>query len=861
MNTGNERFLDNLNFIISATEIGLWDWEIDTGVVIYSPEWEAIAGYEPGELEQTAEAWSSLAFPEDIADFDKNLEAHIAGKTPYYTAEFRMKKKDGTVIWAQDKGLVTECHPDGRPKRIVGVIQDITALKETENELITAHKQLDLVAHLSGLGTWDWDLPTGKLKYNDEYLNIFGYTQSEVKGTLEGWSSHIHPDDIENINRKLDDYIAGRTEEYSCDVRMRHKDGHYIWTVDMGRIVARDENGEPTRIVGGQLNIDHIKRTELDLQSALLEIEEYNKHLNERIEEEVAHLKKAEKGLERRDNLLSAVNMTASRLMSLENEDFSKSVLESIGYLGKGAEVERVTVWKNFIQDGEFCCMQAYEWCDKVETQHGKKHTIISKYSEVIPTWEERLRSGKCINTFVKDMDPVEKIHLQKQGVVSILVVPIFIGEEFWGYVGFDDCISERVFTEAEEYTLQSASRLIASALLREEMTNNLVAAKEAALSSANAKSAFLANMSHEIRTPMNAIIGMTEIAKASESADKINDCLAKISIASKHLLGIINDILDMSKIEAQKFEISEYEFNFGKMVNNIHAIMSIKMEEKCQTFDLKCDAKIPRRVVGDEMRLSQVITNLLSNAVKFTPENGRIGLELEQKDERGNEIEIVVTVTDSGIGIDLEQQSTLFSAFEQADRGISRKYGGTGLGLAISKNIVNLMGGDFSLESEVGKGSSFSFNLILQKGHNDESISEDADVVAKRYDFSGKRLLLVEDVDVNREIIMAMLEDTNINIDIAENGQIGVDKFFCDQDKYSLVFMDIHMPVMDGYSAAKMIRDMDSRQSRSIPIIAMTANAFKEDIEKCKAAGMNDHIAKPVDFNLMLEMMHKYLG
>ena len=577
---------------------------------------------------------------------------------------------------------------------------------------------------------------------------------------------------------------------------------------------------------------------------------------------DLRELRKTERDLERRDTLLSAVNAVASRLISVEDEDFSQSLWESISMLGKSVDVERVTIWKNSRKDGELYCTQIHEWCEGVEMQHGLEHTIDIKYSKTVPTWENILSSGGCINAVSKDMLPVESEQMRIQDIISILVVPIFIKEVFWGFVGFDDCANERTFSDVEITTLKSGGMLIASALLRNEMTNNLIIAREEALSSTKAKSAFLANMSHEIRTPMNAIIGMTAVAKNTSSPQKIDECLSEISVASKHLLGVINDILDVSKIEAEKFELSHDEFDLFETIKNICTLNSDSMKKKNQTFELECDQNIPKRLVGDDLRFSQVITNLLSNAVKFTPDGGTIRLEVKSGVDNGNEIELLVAITDDGIGITPEQQKNLFNAFEQADRSTSRKYGGTGLGLVISKNIVMQMGGDIRVTSGFGKGSRFEFNVFFEKG-SDTNTTANAPIDERpgTVDFAGKHILLVEDIKINREIIIALLEGTNAAIDSAENGQIGLDMFMSDPDKYDLILMDIQMPLMDGFDATRRIRAVDSSHAKTVPIVALTANAFKEDIEKCRACGMNDHIAKPIEFDLLLSKMIKFLS
>ena len=576
---------------------------------------------------------------------------------------------------------------------------------------------------------------------------------------------------------------------------------------------------------------------------------------------DLREVKKVEKDLERRDILLSAVNAVAYKLISVEGEDFSSSLWESISLLGTSIGVDRVTVWQNLEKNDELYCTQIHEWNKGAELQHGLAHSIDIKYSETIPTWEKILRSGKCLNAITKDMIEVERKQMERQRVVSLLVIPIFIRNSFWGFVGYDDCFNERVFSAVEENALKSGAILIASALLRNEMTNTLIEAKNEALSSTRAKSAFLANMSHEIRTPMNAIIGMTKIAQKETSQAKINECLSEISIASNHLLGVINDILDVSKIEADKFELAHEEFSFREMLNKICTLTGNSSKRKNQIFDLDCDTNIPQRLVGDDLRFSQIITNLLSNAVKFTPEYGRIQLEIKCGADSGDKIELIVAVTDSGIGITKEQQNRLFSAFEQADRSTSRKYGGTGLGLAISKNIVMQMGGRIAVTSDPGKGSRFEFNVFLEKGSEEEAVDINAAQKTDIFDFTGKRALLVEDIEINRAIIIALLENTNIQIDCAENGQIAVDMFWDNPEKYDLIFMDIQMPVMDGFDATKKIREMNSERAKSVPIIAMTANAFKEDVDRCKESGMDDHISKPIDYGLLFAKISKYLN
>lgn len=528
------------------------------------------------------------------------------------------------------------------------------------------------------------------------------------------------------------------------------------------------------------------------------------------------------------------------------------------------------------------------------------------------------------------------------------------------------------------------------------KMDKELIAAKELAEEGSRAKSEFLARMSHEIRTPMNAIIGMTRIAQTTDDIRKKNYGLEKIAGASGHLLGVINDILDMSKIEANKFELSQSEFSFDRMLMNVINVVSSRMNEKMQNLSIDVDPTMPRTLIGDEQRLAQVCANLLTNAAKFTPERGKIRLVVRSSEDDGDNVDLQIEISDNGIGITKEQQAKLFQSFEQADGSIVRKFGGTGLGLAISKRIVELMGGTILVESEAGVGSRFTVSVKIQKGTRPaleiigkkhgagkpyilavddnaetrdyflhvmaalgisclvaangkdalrivsesekpfdmifvdwkmpimdgieltrelkkqknhrfviimisaaewtemEQEARDAGVdgflpkplfpslimdcinkymsesmlheitdepPASKRRFPGRALLLVEDIEINREIIITILEDTEMIIDSAVNGREAVEMFTANQSRYDIVFMDVHMSEMDGLEATRRIRALGTPESARIPIVAMTANVFKEDIEKCLDSGMNDHIGKPVDFDEMFEKLAKYLG
>jgi len=380
-------------------------------------------------------------------------------------------------------------------------------------------------------------------------------------------------------------------------------------------------------------------------------------------------------------------------------------------------------------------------------------------------------------------------------------------------------------------------------------------------------KSRFLSSMSHEMRTPLNAIIGMTAIGKRAENLADKNRSFIKIEDASSHMLGVINDVLDMAKIEANKLELSPVDYSFERLLQKVVTVISYRVDEKQQSLNICIDEDVPKIVVGDDQRLAQVITNLLSNAVKFTPEGGNISLLASLTGESDDECELRIDVVDTGIGISPSQQKKLFEMFGQADSGTSRKFGGTGLGLEISKRIIELMGGKIWVESDLGKGSRFIFTfktrrsdktaeLLSEHNRSDSIRFEDADS-----SFEGIKMLIVEDIEINREILLALLENTGIHIEIAENGAEAVKMVGAATGNYDIIFMDVQMPVMDGLEATGLIRSLPGCEKGVLPIIAMTAHAFNDDIEECLEAGMDDHLSKPLDVVKVHEVLNKYLN
>ena len=367
------------------------------------------------------------------------------------------------------------------------------------------------------------------------------------------------------------------------------------------------------------------------------------------------------------------------------------------------------------------------------------------------------------------------------------------------------------------------------------------------------AKSEFLSRMSHEIRTPMNGIIGMTAIAlQQNQTPERIMDCLQKIQSSSDYLLGLINDILDMSKIESGKMKLEPFNFNIDEMFGTIRELILTQSLARKIRFVQEIELE-NHWFMADRMRISQVLINLLGNAVKFTPEGGSITLTVKETPLSRQESSLCFAVKDTGIGIAKEEQDRVFRSFEQAANRNPSKQQGTGLGLSISSRLVQMMGSNIQLESAPGMGSTFSFTIPLTLGEDEQTREEKEEIF-----FEGRRILVVEDNELNAEIAQYLLEERGFAVDCVYDGSQAVERIRTTQPgTYDVILMDIMMPVMDGLEATRTIRSMEREDCHTIPIIAMSANAFDEDLKKSVECGMNGHLSKPVEVDKLYETLN----
>ena len=693
------------------------------------------------------------------------------------------------------------------------------------------------------------------------------------------------------------------------------------------------------------------------------------------------------KEIEQRDNLLDTINAAAVILLKSDADEFERDMQFCVGMIADAIDLDRIYIWKNHKKDDKLYCTQIFEWSGGAEPQQNTEYTVDISYTDAIPGWETILSSGNCINGIVREMSAKEQTQLSPRGALSVFIVPVFLRDEFWGYIGYDDCHRERLLTENEQSILRSGGLVITNVLLRNEMMKNIqsAAAKleavvanfpgiiwsadqnnvftlyngqylekigvesssviglklddyfsrhyskdeyervirnikstyingpqdwitkiddqrfrnrttpifdnsggvigvvgsfdditelsrlqtelQVALMEAReankAKSDFLTNISHEMRTPLNAIIGLSGLSLDADGInEEIHSNLERIYEAGETLLYTVNDILDISKIEAGKLELIPDEYEIPSLINDTITQNILRIGEKPIKFILDIDASMPAYLFGDELRVKQIFNNLLSNAFKYTRE-GRVTLSVrcEQEDET---VWMIIRVEDTGIGIKSEDMKNLFTDYFQMNTKTNHEIEGTGLGLSITKKLAETMEGSVTAESKYGKGSVFTAK-IKQKFVNYSTIGEDVAKNLKSFRYSDQkrrknsmfvrkqmpyaRVLVVDDVTVNLDVVKGILSPYGMQIDCVTSGREAVEIIRNEKHRYDAVFMDHMMPEMDGIETTRIIREeIGTEYARTVPIIALTANAIIGNEKMFLEKGFQAFISKPIN-------------
>lgn len=896
---------ERLTAALQHAGVQFWVYDILNGRA-YMSEFSQQSYRLPAAMDNFPQQFLDLGYvhPDDVQkylDLHKRLEQGAKSAM----LEFRVNKPGEGYCWLL-------CHytnsfdQEGRPVRAYATGENIDRYKEQEEQFAVA-------SGLTGTRIWTLDLQEQRLILSESdaaQRRVSQVFSCRTKEELQS-SGMFYPDDMEECWKRYRELFGG-AESAAFRVRLR-TNGEYRWN-RVSYTVMRSKSGLPVKAVGTAVDIhEHVlleQRFEqemvysADIQAPNLiakaqsnitrgTVEVYVSGENTAIsyagagyDESAGKLARSAAEPEQQEQLLHLLNRKRV-LEAYAGEDRDYSI--EYRRRGKDGTVFWVKTIVKTYQNPATGDIMSFMYTYSIDEQKTVEAIIdrvvdtnfeyLTLFSTVTGLVEKTMDKagvelkpeqghmyGETVEVLGRILAPgerrenlqqftVENIvdRLSKNGTYSISIDIMDNGQprhKLWGYSWFDKTHTKILCTRSD----------ITEVYSQEQKQKEALSAALAAARQANAaKSDFLSRMSHEIRTPMNAIIGMTAIAARSlGNEEQVSDCISKIDISSRFLLSLINDILDMSRIESGKMLLKPEKIPFKEFVTGVNTICHAQAAAKGVEYECRVDPLTAACYIGDAMKLEQVLVNIIGNAVKFTDSGGKVTFSIMQSKRTNHDAVLRFVIKDTGIGMSKEFLSHLYEPFEQESAGIMVGYGGTGLGLAISKNIVDMMDGRIQVRSVKGAGTEFTVDVKLGTVGEESrrALSACADRMeeletapARKYNFAGRRLLLVEDQPINAEIARLLLEDVGFTVEAAENGLRAIEQFSkSEEGYYDAILMDIRMPIMDGLRAAANIRQLSNADARTVPIIAMTADAFAEDADKSKAAGMNLHLSKPID-------------